>query len=263
MCQSCCLSRRAVAAGLASLALAPPARAASCAADGSALVEPAISLRLPPDAPRTLALTLDACSGETDQRILDTLIALSIPATIFASGLWLPRNAAALATLRAHPDLFTIENHGERHLPPVLGTRRIFGLTPAGTPAAIAREVATGADLIERATGTRPRWYRAATGLYSPAALPIITDLGVAIAGYSLNADQGAALPAAAVARRLAAARSGDIIVAHLNQPHRASGAGVAAGLAALHEAGVSFVRLDALPTTAPACTPRTRTEPT
>ena len=84
-----------------------------------------------------------------------------------------------------------------------------------------------------------------------------IQAMGCLIAGYSLNADEGASLPAASVAHRIGAARSGDVIVAHINQPHRSSGAGVAEGVAVLKQAGVVFVGLDALPTTAPACRPR------
>jgi peptidoglycan/xylan/chitin deacetylase (PgdA/CDA1 family) len=222
-----------------------------------ALVEPAISLAVPADAPRTVALTLDACSGLTDRRIVDVLVALSIPATIFASGLWLPGNAPALALMRERADLFSVQNHGERHLPPVLGTRRVYGLAVAGTMEAIAQEVTRGGDLVAAAWGGRPRWYRAAAGLYSLAAIAAIQAMDFRIAGYSLNADQGASLPAASVARRITAARSGDVIVAHINQPHRPSGAGVADGIAALKQAGAVFVGLDALPTTPPVCRAR------
>jgi peptidoglycan/xylan/chitin deacetylase (PgdA/CDA1 family) len=159
--------------------------------------------------------------------------------------------------MHAHPDLFTLQNHGERHLPPVMGNRRVYGLPVAGTLDAVHREVTRGADLVAEARGERPRWYRGAAGLYSPAAFDAIQQMGCLIAGYSLNADEGASLPAASVAHRIAAARSGDVIVAHINQPHRPSGAGVAEGVGALRQAGVVFVGLDALPTTAPACRPR------
>ncbi len=249
MCRHC-LTRRAFHQGLLAAAILPPCAGAM----QEALVEPPLSLAVPPDAPRTVALTLDACSGATDMRIVEVLLALAIPATIFASGLWLPGNAPALALMRAHADLFSLQNHGERHLPPVLGTRRVYGLPVAGTMDAIEREVARGGDLVAAARGDRPRWYRGAAGLYSPAAVPAIQAMGWRIAGYSLNADQGASLPAASVARRIAAARSGDVIIAHINQPHRTSGAGVADGIAALKRAGTVFVGLDALPTTSPAC---------
>jgi len=243
------LSRRSLLAAVIAPACLP--------APAEALLEPAISLQLPPDAPRTVALTLDACSGLVDLRIVQTLIDLSVPAAIFATGLWLRGNASVLAVMHARPDLFTLQNHGELHLPPVLGPRRVYGLPVAGTLDAVQREVSRGADLVAQARGERPRWYRGAAGLYSPSALATIQDMGFLIAGYSLNADEGASLPAESVARRIAAARSGDVIVAHINQPHRPSGAGVAAGVTRLKQDGTMFVALDALPTTPPTCRPR------
>ena len=90
--------------------------------------------------------------------------------------------------------------------------------------------------------------------MYSPSTITPIESLGFAIAGYSLSADQGASLPAAAVAQRMAGAKTGEILLAHVNQPNRSSGAGVAEGIAALHKADVSFTGLDTLPIAAEPC---------
>jgi hypothetical protein len=46
-------------------------------------------------------------------------------------------------------------------------------------------------------------------------------------------------------AERISAAKSGDIIISHINQPTRPAGAGVAEGLLALKARGFSFVHLD------------------
>ncbi len=192
-----------------------------------------------------VALTFDACPGAFDQRIADALVADGIPATIFVTRLWLQRNPAGLAFLLAHPDLFALENHGELHIPPVLGHGTIFGIPVAGDLTTINREITAGAAAIAAATGTAPHWYRAATGYYTPSVIPYIEQLGFGIGGYSLNADAGASLPARSVARRIAAATSGDIIVAHINQPKRPSGDGVVAGINALQRRGATFVRFD------------------
>lgn len=194
-----------------------------------------------------VALTFDACPGAFDQRIADALVAAGIPATIFATDLWMRWNPASLAFLLAHRDLFAIENHGERHIPPVLGRGTIFGIPVAGDLATVRHEVTAGAVAVAAASGTTPRWYRAATGFYSHSAIPDIQQLGFGIGGYSLNADAGASLPARSVTQRIATAASGDVIVAHINQPSRPSGAGVVAGIQALHRRGASFVRLDRL----------------
>jgi hypothetical protein len=77
-----------------------------------------------------------------------------------------------------------------------------------------------------------------------------IQDLGFGIAGYSLNADVGASLPARNVADRIVNATNGEVIVAHINQPDRPSGLGVVAGIRELQRRGASFLRLDQLATT-------------
>lgn len=238
-----CLSRRTLLAAAAILPLAP-----ACAATASdAPVEPRMRLADPTSDRLVVALTLDACPGDFDARIATALVESGIPATIFATGLWLRRNPAGLAFLLAHRDLFGIENHGELHIPPVLGQGKIYGIPVAGDLATVRREVAQGAASISATTGSAPRWYRAATGHYSPAAMLEIQQLGFAIAGYSLNADAGASLPARSVARRIAKATNGEVIVAHINQPYRPSGEGVVAGVRELQGRCASFLRLDQL----------------
>ncbi len=192
-----------------------------------------------------VALTLDACPGGFDPRIATMLVARQIPAAIFVTAIWMRHNPQGLAYFLAHKNIFDLQNHGARHLPAVLGDAKIYGLPVAGSFAAIKAEILAGAAAVAEATGRPPGWYRGAAGLYSPEALPFIESLGVRIAGYSLNADAGAALPAAMVARRIEAAHDGDVIEGHINQPHRASGTGIAAGLAALQAGGMGFTRLD------------------
>jgi peptidoglycan/xylan/chitin deacetylase (PgdA/CDA1 family) len=201
---------------------------------------------VPAGAPQ-VALTLDACMGETDMRILEPLIDEAIPATIFATQRWLEHNAAAIRLLRRHKDLFVIENHGARHVPAVIGSERPYGLAPAGTAEAVIAEVRGGAAAITAAFGTVPTWYRDATALYSVDAMTLVGALGFGIAGFSLNGDFGASASAEAAHRRIAGALSGDVVIAHLNQPHRAAGAGVIAGILALKAKGFGFVHLDAV----------------
>ena len=193
----------------------------------------------------SVALTFDACPGAFDTRIATTLVEHGIPATIFVTALWMHRNPAGLAFLLAHRNIFAIEDHGELHIPPVLGDRTIYGIKAAGDLGSIQREVSDGATAIARVTGATPHWYRGATGFYSPSAIPAIERLGFGIAGYSVNADQGASLAASSVANRIAKATNGDVIVAHINQPTRASGLGVVAGILDLQRRGATFCHLD------------------
>jgi peptidoglycan/xylan/chitin deacetylase (PgdA/CDA1 family) len=193
----------------------------------------------------TVALTLDACGGRVDSRILAFLIDHNIPATVFATRRWIRRNPEAMATLRAHPDLFDVENHGANHVPAVIGADRlVYGLAGAADLAAVKREVAAGAAAVQAATGNAPHWYRGATGLYDPEAVAAIESMGYGIAGFSINVDRGASLTASAVAARLGKARNGDILIAHLNQPDSGTGEGLATGLQALLARGFRFVAL-------------------
>jgi peptidoglycan/xylan/chitin deacetylase (PgdA/CDA1 family) len=244
-----CLSRRRL--GQLTLgALALPT--AGMAAGRDAPVEPRIRLANVPDDQRVIALTFDCCPGAFDMRIASVLVADRIPATIFITWLWMRRNPEGLNLLLAHPDLFTLQNHGELHIPPVLGDGTIFGIRVAGDMATVRKEVINGRDAIQVASGMTPRWYRAATGFYTPSVIPEIAAMGFTIGGYTFSADEGASLPAARVAARMAAAKNGDVIVAHINQPLRQSGAGVVEGLRMLQRQGTTFMRLDRANTTAP-----------
>lgn len=209
------------------------------------IIEPQLNLGAIPGQksaqPIQVALTLDACSGDVDHRILDVLVQEKIPATLFVTARWLRRNQAAIEILKAHPELFAIENHGAEHVPAITGQKTMYGIPTAGTPAAVEAEVKGGAEKITEIFGRQPLWYRDATARYSTDAVRQIESMGYKIAGYSLNGDRGASLPAKTVAHRIAAARDGDVIISHINQPKRVSGAGVADGILALKKKGVQF----------------------
>ena len=229
------------------LALAAAAAAVPAWAGLPGIVAPVMRLAGRASAPRQVAITFDACPGGFDPRIAAALVEGAVPATIFVSGVWMRQNPKALAFLLAHPELFSLQNHGARHLACVLGERQIWGLTPAVDLAGVATEVEDGARAITAVTGRRPAWFRGAGAIYSPPALDLIRRLGFRVAGFSLNGDEGATLPAAAAAGRIGAARAGDVVISHINQPLRASGEGVAKGIVALRRQGARFVRLDAL----------------
>ncbi len=190
-------------------------------------------------------MTLDACMGKTDHRILDTLVRERIPATIFVTARWLKHNSEALAVLMANPDLFEIENHGENHVPAVDKPVSIYGIAAAGSEAAVVQEVEGGRQAIVAATGIQPQWFRGATAKYTASSMTTINRLGMRVAGYSVNGDGGSLLGAAATAKHIAAAKNGDVIISHINQPTHEAGEGVVKGLLALKARGVVFTRLD------------------
>jgi len=130
------------------------------------------------------------------------------------------------------------------HIPAVTGTEKLYGIAPAGTLEAVSAEINGGAAAMAACGLSKPVWYRDATALYSGDALLRIRQMGYRVAGFSLNADFGASLPADKVHARLLTAKDGDVIIGHVNQPKRSSGAGIASGVVALQAKGFTFVRL-------------------
>lgn len=229
------------------LAVALLLAGAPVAAAGNDYVSPKLTLSGPAKSQPTVALTLDACTGKTDMRILNALIENGIPATVFVTARWMKRNAQALALLKSRPDLFQIENHGAAHVPAIDVPGKAYGARTAGSLDAVEREVVEGARAIKAATGRKPQWFRGATALYTPGSLERIRKTGARIAGYSMAGDAGATLGRAATARRISSARDGEVILVHVNHPGRAAGAGVVDGVLALKRKGFRFVRLGAV----------------
>jgi peptidoglycan/xylan/chitin deacetylase (PgdA/CDA1 family) len=195
---------------------------------------------------RRVALTLDACSGGFDEDLIDFLIRNRIQATIFATKKWLNQNPRGTAILRNHLNLFEIEDHGENHIPAVIGKgRTVYGIHGEPDMVHLRREVSAGAKAIENITGAPPHWYRGATAEYDQGAAAEIRQMGYRIAGFSVNADAGATLSRAAIAQRMRHVRAGDVIIAHMNKPLSMTAEGLTPALLELVRRGLVFVRLD------------------
>lgn len=202
-------------------------------------------LALPAGEDKVVALTLDACGGGYDADLVRFLVEHRIPATVFATRRWIERHPQGMAAFMAHPELFDIEDHGDRHVPAIIGPdREVYGIPGNPDLAHLKREVLGGARAVKKATGIAPRWYRAATGEYDPEALQAIAALGYRVAGFSLNADDGATLSRNQVAARLRRVKSGDIIIAHVNRPASQTAAGLSVGLQKILDGGFRFVTL-------------------
>jgi peptidoglycan/xylan/chitin deacetylase (PgdA/CDA1 family) len=203
-------------------------------------------VELPVQGEKRIALTLDACSGQFDDDLIEYLIRKHIPATIFATKKWLDKNPRGVAVIKAHLDLFDVEDHGERHIPAVIGKdRKVYGIPGEPDLIHLRREVLAGAQAVEEAIGVAPRWYRGATGEYDEQSIKEIDKLGYKIAGFSVNADEGATAKKPAIEKRLAHVQAGDVIIAHMNKPGSDSAEGLAVGLDYLLQQGFVFVRLD------------------
>lgn len=207
-------------------------------------VEPSLHISKGDFANPQVALTLDLCMGEIDHRIFDVLLSHNIKATLFVTARWLRRNKETVAVIRSHPELFEVANHGANHIPAIDNETTIYGLKTAGSLKAVCDEIKGGEEALVATGFPRSYWYRDAAARYSKNAEQLIADMGYRIGGFSLNADMGASLPANTVRSRIVNAKNGDVIIAHMNQPKRASGQGVADGIMALKARGFTFVKL-------------------
>ena len=195
---------------------------------------------------KNVALTLDACSGKYDADIIAFLVRNRIPATIFVTKKWMDHNPLGVSVIKANLDLFDVEDHGENHIPAVIGVgRKVYGIPGVPDVIHLRREVTEGARAITERMGVDPRWYRGATAEYDPLAIVEIEKMGYKIAGFSLNADAGATLGKRAIEDRLKRVKSGDVIIAHMNKPASDTAEGLSVGLIQLLKAGFVFVRLD------------------
>jgi peptidoglycan/xylan/chitin deacetylase (PgdA/CDA1 family) len=253
----CPLPRRTLLTAALGLALSAPAAAAALPG-----VEPLQRLDLSaarsPAERQVVALTLDACGGAYDARLIATLVRLEIPATVFVTQRWLDQNPEGLRELLAQPQLFELQNHGARHQPAVVG-QRLYGMQGPSSLAGVEAEIQGGASAVRKATSTTPHWYRGAGARYDTESLALIDKLGYRVAGYSLNADDGASASASTVARRVQAAQAGDIILAHMNHPKSGTAQGLDMALPLLKQRGLQFVRLSQVAGVVPAARgPRT-----
>ncbi|TNM66178.1 polysaccharide deacetylase family protein [Aliirhizobium smilacinae] len=209
------------------------------------LVEPRLHLAKSETATKPrVALTFDACMGAVDERILSTLVRERIPSTVFVTARWLRKNPQTVAIFLANPDLFEIENHGENHIPAIDVAVPVYGIPSAGSPQAVSREVGKGAEAVIASGLPAPHWFRGATAKYDATSIDEIRKMGYRVAGYSLNGDDGSLLGAGSAEKRIAAAKDGDVVISHINQPTHAAGQGVVNGILKLKTRGVQFVRL-------------------
>jgi peptidoglycan/xylan/chitin deacetylase (PgdA/CDA1 family) len=156
---------------------------------------------------------------KNDGDLINFLILRRIPATIFATKKWLDENPFGLSIIKAHLDLFDVEDHGENHIPAVIGAgRKVYGIPGNPDVIRLRREVLLGALAIQKAIGIAPHWYRDATAEYDPQAIQEIEKLGYKIAGFSVNADSGATAKKIAIEKRLENVKAGDVIIAQIGR---------------------------------------------
>lgn len=197
---------------------------------------------------KEVALTFDACGGsakssQVDAGLIDYLIENRIPATLFINSRWIQSNPETFMYLAANP-LFEIANHGTAHRPLSVNGKSAYNIAGTASPEEAKHEINGNADLIEKLTGKRPKFFRSGTAYYDELSVAIARQNGVEIAGFSILGDAGATFSAPKVAQQIESAHSGDILIFHMNHPEGGTREGIIEGVSKLKAQGYSFVRL-------------------
>ncbi|OPH59712.1 hypothetical protein BC351_19720 [Paenibacillus ferrarius] len=200
---------------------------------------------------KAIALTFDACGGKEgsgyDEKLINYLIKEHIPATLFVNSRWIIANPDTFTKLAANP-LFEIENHGTEHRPLSVNGKPAYGIAGTKNVSEVIHEVIDNADRIEQLTGRRPVFFRSGTAYYDDVAAAIVHDLGAQLAGYNVLGDAGATYNTDQVYHALMKAKSGSIILAHMNHPEKDTAEGVIKAIPDLQKAGFQFVQLSTYP---------------
>jgi peptidoglycan/xylan/chitin deacetylase (PgdA/CDA1 family) len=207
---------------------------------------PGTATRIPAGV-QSIALTFDCCGGPggngVDQILIDVLRRTRTPATFFLNSRWIQANPATAMSLVEDP-LFEIGNHGTRHVPLSVSGRSAYGIAGTSNPAEVYDEIMTNQETLHRLTGIAPRYFRPGTAYFDEIAVAIVRELGLVPVSFSINGDGGATYPPSVVFQQIAAAKAGDIIIAHANHPDSGTAAGITRALTALRTAGLQPGRL-------------------
>lgn len=207
---------------------------------------PGIARTVDPN-PKTIALTFDACGGahgsQIDEALLATLEEHGVPATLFWNKRWIDANPRRALEIAENP-LFQIENHGTSHKPLSVNGRPAYGIAGTADVAELVEEIEGNRKFMRAFLGVESNWFRSGTAHYDDTAIQIARDLGVSIAGFAVNGDAGATLPAPSVTNSLVHSRAGAIAIMHMNQPGHGTAEGVRAAIPQLRAAGFTFVKL-------------------
>lgn len=219
------------------------------------------SVRLPPGAPKLIALTLDLCEqpGEIagyDGAIFDYLRAKGVKATLFVGGKWMRSHDQRMRQLMSDP-LFEIANHAAAHRNlRLLSGQRLKEEIEAPQRAYEAVHEAFGreqcvqsAPAVWRALPERMRLFRFPYGACDARSLDAVNDAGLLAIQWNVSTgDPWPGQSATAIARAaIAGAKPGAILIAHANGRGYHTAAALPQFVPQLEAAGYRFVTVSEL----------------
>ncbi|MFW5786807.1 MAG: polysaccharide deacetylase family protein, partial [Halanaerobiales bacterium] len=125
---------------------------------------------------KIIVLTLDACGSNNDgydSKLIDYLKSENIPATLFINYRWIEDNREVFMELADNP-LFTIGNHGYRHLPLSVNGKSAYDIKGTENIEEVVEEVLYNEMKIKELTGEKPQYFRTGTAFYDEIAIQIV-----------------------------------------------------------------------------------------
>ncbi|AAP78099.1 polysaccharide deacetylase [Helicobacter sp. MIT 03-1614] len=198
-----------------------------------------------PDKSKPVAyLTFDACGGAYDKALIDYLIAHNIQATLFINARWIHKHTDDFIKLAQNP-LFSIQNHGTKHLPLSVNGKSIYHIKGTDSVSGVYKEIMDNDELIFKLTGKKPHYFRSGTAYYDEIAVSILKDLGYKIGGFDVLGDGGATFSKQKIIKQAQKARNGSILIYHFNKPQSDTFAGIKEVVPMLLEKGFYFGKLE------------------
>lgn len=156
-----------------------------------------------------VALTFDdGPDPELTPRVLDLLDSSGAKATFFCVGQKAAEHPEIVAEIRQRGH--DVQNHSYRH-------SNLFALW---RPRAMQEEIDDTQDAIERASGVRPRFFRAPAGIQNPWLFPVLNKAGISLVSWTRRGFDTVTRDGERVAARLTRnLRAGDILVLHDRMP--------------------------------------------
>ena len=158
-----------------------------------------------------IALTFDACptnlANEFDEKVIDILIRERVPATLFLSGKWVEKNIENVKLLASHPQ-FEIASHGYHH-----------SHMTKQTDEQVMRELKQAQNIIKKATGKTPRYFRAPYAEADERLAMLASAMSLSTIQYDIaSGDPDPHLTTRKIIRYvLKESKNGSIIVFHMN----------------------------------------------
>ncbi len=185
---------------------------------------------------RDLALTFDISWGtKTLPRVLEILRRQGVKATFFLSGPWANHHPALVKAIVA--DGHEIASHGQEHVNLSQYDR-----------AAVAKNISSAHDILQRLSGQTPRFFRPPNGDYDDLVVAVARELGYETVIWSVDSLDWKNPGADYMVKRVTElAFPGAIVLFHASDSSRQVGEALEPTITALRAAGYRLVTLGEL----------------